>query len=183
MNNLIHQDWFINKAQSKVSSIRWEKMTDHAGEGHEESSWGSLVVLLSWLMGPQPTGELRRAAEVRGHVVVSGVKDESDRLHKHSDYDKNRTKAGCWINGVGGGWCWPADLSHSRADGRMGCRWISGNSTSRIPTQTSGLRNVVLDWNFAAQHSCLFRGLFLCSQSPAKKKPKKNKKTFLLIKV
>lgn len=27
-------------------------------------------------MGPQPTAELRRAAEVRGHVVVSGVKDE-----------------------------------------------------------------------------------------------------------
>lgn len=87
MNNLTHQDWFINKAQSKVSSIRWEKMTDHAGEGHEESSWGSLAVLLSWLMGPQPTGEFQRAAEVRGHVVVSGVKDESDRLHKHRDYE------------------------------------------------------------------------------------------------
>lgn len=78
-------------------------MTDHAGEGHEESSGGSLAVLLSWLMGPPPTGELRRAAEVGGHVVVSGVKNESDRLHQQKIMTRKEQKLVAEFKGGGVG--------------------------------------------------------------------------------
>lgn len=67
-------------------------MTDHAGEAHGETLWASLAPLHSWLMGRQPTGKIQRATEVRGHAVVTRVRDEPrrhfiDRLDKSRDYE------------------------------------------------------------------------------------------------
>lgn len=67
-------------------------MSDHAAGAHGETLEASLVPLHSWPTGQQATGEFQHAAEVRGHVVVTRVKDEllrhfTDRLDKHRDYE------------------------------------------------------------------------------------------------